>query len=99
MHDMTPLEGPSALKGMAAHNAGVADDLEHLGLPPKDWLPIHFGPDGAPMADVLVVGAGMCGIAAAAALRFKGVHRVRIIDQSAPGQEGPWVTTARMRTL
>jgi cation diffusion facilitator CzcD-associated flavoprotein CzcO len=85
--------------GLAAHGARVADELDHLGLPPKEWLPPHDGPDGAEMLDVLVVGAGMCGIAAAAALRFKGIHRVRLLDQSAGGQEGPWVTTARMRTL
>lgn len=85
--------------GLAAHEARVADELDHLGLPPKPWLPPRAGPDGADMLDVLVIGAGMCGIAAAAALRFKGIHRVRILDQSAGGREGPWVTTARMRTL
>ncbi len=51
------------------------------------------------MTDVLVVGAGMCGIAATAALMFKGVRNVAVVDASAEGREGPWVTYARMQTL
>ena len=51
------------------------------------------------MLDVLVIGAGMCGIAAAAALSFKGIRNIRLLDRAAEGVEGPWVTTARMRTL
>ncbi len=33
------------------------------------------------------------------ALRTAGIHNVRIIDQCADGQEGPWVNYARMETL
>jgi len=51
------------------------------------------------MLDVLVIGAGMCGIAAAAALIFKGVRNVAVVDASTDGHEGPWVTYARMETL
>ncbi len=51
------------------------------------------------MTDVLVIGAGMCGIAAAAALIFKGVRNVAVVDASPDGREGPWVTYARMQTL
>ena len=50
----------------------VAVDLKCLGLPPANWPSTVAGPDGQPMLDVLVIGAGMCGIAAAAALIFKG---------------------------
>ncbi len=51
------------------------------------------------MTDVVVVGAGMNGIAAAAALIFKGVRNVRILERAAAGNEGPWLTFARMDTL
>ena len=51
------------------------------------------------MIDVLVIGAGMCGIAAAAALIFKGVRNIAVVDASADGREGPWMTYARMQTL
>src|SRR3546814_6112502 len=36
---------------------------------------------------------------AAAALRRRGLTRIRIVDRSPEGREGPWVTYARMRTL
>jgi cation diffusion facilitator CzcD-associated flavoprotein CzcO len=77
----------------------VAHDLKCLGLPPSNWPATAMGPDGQPMLDVLVIGAGMCGIAAAAALIFKGIRNVAVIDAGADGSEGPWVTYARMLTL
>ncbi len=82
-----------------AHDAAVARDLELLGLPPKPWIPGRAGPGGAPVLDVAVIGAGMYGIAAAAALWLKGIHRVVMLDRAPAGQEGPWVTYARMQTL
>lgn len=81
------------------HDATVARDLELLGLPPANWPAVVYGPDGKPVLDVLVVGAGMNGIAAAASLQFKGVRNIALIDQSEPGREGPWLTFARMETL
>jgi cation diffusion facilitator CzcD-associated flavoprotein CzcO len=89
----------------APHDTGpdlarrVAADLEALGLPPANWPASVAGPDGLPMLDVLVIGAGMCGIAAAAALIFKGVRNIEVVDASPDGREGPWVTYARMQTL
>jgi FAD-dependent urate hydroxylase len=77
----------------------VAADLKFLGLPAANWPATVAGPDGSPMLDVLVIGAGMCGIAAAAALIFKGVRNIAVVDSSPDGREGPWVTYARMQTL
>jgi len=82
-------------QGLEALERRLQEDLERLCLPAEDWL--HRS-DGDPL-DVAIVGAGMSGLAAAAALRFAGVHRVRLFDASLPGQEGPWVTHARMQTL
>jgi FAD-dependent urate hydroxylase len=84
---------------LAAHERQVARDLELLNLPPRNWLATVPGPDGAPLIDVVVVGAGMCGIAAAAGLIFKGIRNVRLLDQSPVGREGPWLSFARMTTL
>ena len=83
----------------AAHEAAVARDLELLNLPPRNWPESRVGPDGEPMLDVLVIGAGMCGIAAAAALIFRGIRNILLVDRSPAGREGPWVTYARMETL
>lgn len=84
---------------LAAHEAVVARDLTLLGLPPRNWLAAVHGPDGRPMLDVLVVGAGMCGIGAAAALLHRGIRNLLVVDRSPPGREGPWMTYARMPTL
>jgi cation diffusion facilitator CzcD-associated flavoprotein CzcO len=82
-----------------SHDVTVARDLEYLGLPADNWPASVPGPDGTPARDVLVVGAGMNGIAAAARLMFKGVRNLAVIDSAAPGREGPWLTYARMGTL
>lgn len=81
------------------HDTAVARDIEMLGLPPQNWPAVATGPDGKPAHDVLIVGAGMNGIAATAALIFKGVRNIALIDQAEPGREGPWLTYARMGTL
>ncbi len=96
---MNPRGTGDAPAGLAAHERRVARDLELLNLPPRPWAASRSGPDGAPLIDVLVVGAGMCGIAAAAGLIFKGIPNVRVLDQNSAGREGPWLTFARMETL
>jgi cation diffusion facilitator CzcD-associated flavoprotein CzcO len=90
------LDKPDAL---AMHEAQVARDLELLTLPPANWAAPRNGPDGQPMPDVLVIGAGMYGIAAAGALLFKGLRNLQVLDRAPEGLEGPWITTARMETL
>jgi cation diffusion facilitator CzcD-associated flavoprotein CzcO len=74
-------------------------DLVRLLYPAADWVPAHDGPVGAPLLDVLVVGAGMCGQTAAFGLLRDGVRKLRIVDRAARGNEGPWATVARMPTL
>jgi cation diffusion facilitator CzcD-associated flavoprotein CzcO len=82
-----------ALRTRARH------DLDMLNYPPADWIPEVAGPDGRPMLDVLVVGAGMCGQTAAFALLREGVRKIRVIDLNPRGEEGPWGTYARMEIL
>ena len=84
---------------LARHEARVGHDLACLNYPPADWVPESTGPDGRPMLDVLVVGAGMCGQTAAFGLRREGIGRLRIIDRNPEGEEGPWATYARMEML
>lgn len=72
--------------------------MDLLRLPPPPWTAAATGPDGAAAADVIVVGAGMYGVAATAALLMKGL-RVLMLDRAPEGQEGPWITYARMETL
>ena len=70
-----------------------------LGVPAANWPATTEDAAGQPVLDVLVVGAGMNGIAAAGSLMFKGVRNIAVLDRSRPGYEGPWLGYARMDTL
>ena len=83
--------------GLAALEARLADELAFLQLPAPRWTPA-LEHEGQPVADVAIVGAGMTGLALAAALVQRGVSVVAY-DEAPAGLEGPWATTARMETL
>jgi cation diffusion facilitator CzcD-associated flavoprotein CzcO len=87
---------PAALAELAQR---ARADLARLNFPPPNWVLPATGPQGQPVLDVLVAGAGMCGQTAAWALQREGVHNMRVIDRAARGEEGPWGTFARMLTL
>ena len=89
----------SASEALAALGVRVQEELETLEVPLRAWVPERLDRHGDPLTDVVVVGAGLSGLAVAFGLRRQGVARVTIIDAAAAGQEGPWVTSARMRTL
>ena len=83
--------------GLAALEARLADELAFLQLPAPRWTPAREH-DGALVADVAIVGAGMTGLALAAALVQRGMSVV-VYDEAPAGLEGPWATTARLETL
>jgi cation diffusion facilitator CzcD-associated flavoprotein CzcO len=72
----------------------LAEDLAFLELPARPWVPRREG-----VHDVIVIGAGMCGLAATAKLWLSGIDNIVALDAAPAGQEGPWVTFARMQTL
>jgi FAD-dependent urate hydroxylase len=86
-------------KSLAELEAEYARQRLLLNLPPKSWMPATTGPEGEPVLDVAIVGAGLCGLVANAALQMEGITNVRLLDRAPAGQEGPWITFARMRTL
>jgi cation diffusion facilitator CzcD-associated flavoprotein CzcO len=69
-------------------------ELDLLSYRSKDWIPAVDG-----VLDVLIVGGGHAGQAAAFALARKDVRRVLVLDEAPAGSEGPWSTTAKMHTL
>ncbi len=89
---MHPDPGPI---GLTALEQRLAQDLAYLELPAANWVP----PRGAAVRDVVVIGAGMCGLAAIAALMHAGIRNIVAYDAAPDGGEGPWVTYARMQTL
>jgi cation diffusion facilitator CzcD-associated flavoprotein CzcO len=93
------MDEPSRDDALAALERRVRLDLETIEIPLRPWVPERRDADGVPLADVVIVGAGLSGLAIAFGLFRHGVSRVRVIDAAEPGREGPWVTSARMRTL
>ncbi|MBM3572509.1 MAG: FAD-dependent oxidoreductase, partial [Alphaproteobacteria bacterium] len=71
------------------------ESIRLLGGMPENWVPPTPGID----RDVVIVGAGQSGLAAAFGLLRAGVANIAIYDLAQPGREGPWVTTARMLTM
>ena len=79
--------------------ARIARDLEVIEAPLRAWVPETVGPAGSVIPDVIIVGAGLSGLSVAFGLKRQGVARVLVLDAAEANNEGPWVTTARMRTL
>ena len=86
----------SALNALEAE---VRDDLAKTSHPSAPWLEPKVGPDGQPALDVLIVGGGQSGLATAFGLMRSQVTNVLIIDKAKEGEEGPWLSYARMPTL
>lgn len=80
---------------IAIHQKAVARALRLHGVAPDNWVPERPGTDH----DVTVVGGGQSGVAIAFALRRAGIARTTVIDAASEGQEGVWLTTARMNNL
>lgn len=89
----------SHLSGLPALEEELIRQRELLNLPPKAWMPETKGRNGEDVLDVLIVGAGLCGLVANAALAMDGITNVRLLDRAPKGLEGPWITYARMDTL
>ena len=87
----------SRTRGLAALEVRLAYELACLQLPAPRWTPVREHA-GRGVADIAIVGAGMAGLALAAALVQRGIA-VIVYDEAAAGAEGPWATTARMETL
>ncbi|MET3495212.1 NAD(P)/FAD-dependent oxidoreductase [Variovorax boronicumulans] len=88
---------PDSASSLAALEARLAQDLDYLGFPGRQWMPVRQVA-GEAMVDVAVIGGGQAGLAASVALAQQGIRTV-VFDRSPEGHEGPWATTARMETL
>jgi len=84
--------------GLAELEAVLARDLQLVAYPESPWLQAHVL-EGQPVLDVLIVGAGQGGLAAASLLLRERVTNILVVDQAAAGEEGIWRRLARMPTL
>ncbi|WP_176083764.1 NAD(P)/FAD-dependent oxidoreductase [Martelella sp. HB161492] len=80
----------AALKARAAYEIDCIEGMAPV------WLE---KPEADNSYNVVIVGAGLNGLSAAFALKRRGIRGVVVIDQAVKGREGPWITSARMKTL
>lgn len=106
MSQQSVLDKPSIIslrekadRSLAKLETMIARDLETLEYPSRDWLPKRTHESGAHVYDVIVVGAGHCGVTAAFGLKRERINNILVIERSEPGNEGPWQTYARMPDL
>ncbi|MCK9919736.1 NAD(P)/FAD-dependent oxidoreductase [Microbacteriaceae bacterium K1510] len=76
----------------------IARERQFLTFPSREWMPKSSSKDGH-VYDVIIVGGGQSGLAAAYGLIRENVTNIVVLDRSEPGREGPWKTFARMITL
>ena len=86
----------------------LRSDFEFLAYPDKPWVLdleadelAKIAPGVAPheVLHCAIAGGGQFGLTIAHGLRMERVSRVRIYDRNPRGQEGPWMTYARMKML
>ncbi len=87
------------MDGLEALERALSRDLELMTYPRRAWLEPRRTSAGAPILDVLVVGAGQGGLATAAALLRERVDNILVVDDHPLDRAGPWLNFARMITL
>jgi cation diffusion facilitator CzcD-associated flavoprotein CzcO len=83
-------------EALERHAARVRAELDLLDYPRRPWMPPRGSND---VLDVLIVGAGQGGLAAAFGLARERVANVLVVDENPLDRAGPWLNFARMRTL
>ncbi|AHV96761.1 FAD/NAD(P)-binding protein [Paenibacillus sabinae] len=83
---------------LEALNERVKTDLSYLAFGGADWVQPKEHSEGH-VYDVVIVGGGQSGLAAAFGLLRERVSNILVIDENPEGLEGPWETYARMVTL
>lgn len=84
--------------GLPALEAELARQLLLIGRDGEDWTRPRRHGDGH-VHDVVIIGGGQSGLAAAFGLLRERVSNILIVDENPAGFEGPWETYARMITL
>lgn len=90
---------PKDFLSLTKQDKALIRDLKLINYPPEAWKIERNGCSELPFYDVAIVGGGMAGLTAGAALFKEGIFNIKIFDENSAGLEGPWCTYARMKTL
>jgi cation diffusion facilitator CzcD-associated flavoprotein CzcO len=93
------VDARASAPGLDALSRQVRRDLEVLDYPRRPWLSPRNTASGAPVYDVVIVGAGQSGLSVAFGLSRERVGNLLVVDQNPLDRAGPWLNFARMRTL
>src|SRR4051812_15106618 len=93
------MDAPASSPELAALSRQVQRDLQLLDYPRRPWVSPRQTRAGAPVYDVVIVGAGQSGLTAAFGLARERVGNVAVLDKNPLDRAGPWLNFARMRTL
>lgn len=93
------MDAPAPSPELDALSRRVKRDLELLDYPRRPWVVPRRTSRGAPVYDVLIVGAGQSGLTAAFGLARERVGNLLVLDKNPLDRAGPWLNFARMRTL
>jgi cation diffusion facilitator CzcD-associated flavoprotein CzcO len=96
MSAAAPADPRAALDALAAR---VRRDLDLLEYPKRLWVEPRRTASGEPVLDVVIVGAGQGGLAAAFGLMRERIGNLLVVDQNPLDRAGPWLNFARMQTL
>ena len=95
---LTPVKTPMIATSLEELEAAARRDLAYTGYPAHPWIPARMQ-GGQRVLDVAIIGGGQGGIGTAFALMREQIGNIAVFDRNPVGQEGPWVTFARMITL
>lgn len=74
-------------------------ELRMTAFPHRQWTNNDPSRGHRTDVEVLIVGAGQCGLAVGLGLTQKQITSIALIDAKPEGLQGPWSTYARMKTL
>ncbi|MBR0939207.1 NAD(P)/FAD-dependent oxidoreductase [Bradyrhizobium jicamae] len=78
----------------------IQKDLDIIRSPDRSWVRASYAPNGDKAIDVLIVGAGQCGLGLGFGLMREQIGNIMLVERALSGfGQGPWRAFARMRTL
>ncbi|MDR3373879.1 MAG: NAD(P)/FAD-dependent oxidoreductase [Ancalomicrobiaceae bacterium] len=89
----------NASEKLASLARSALSEMEATEAIGRSWLEAPVSNGATPAHNVVICGAGLSGLGIAFGLRRRGVRGVIVLDENPRGAEGPWVTSARMKTL